>query len=179
MEASSSTGGSTWNKGGSTWEEKTVNQWAFDLLKDTLLPEIQYELPTATVPMPALPKSEDLGDGERRLHVRVLSVESVKGECTYVLSRGKQRVVFEMEIKLKLEMELHVGDELKTILSGKLTVPEVTNDDIGESKMVSGCKCTCEQDGWKPFFEAASKGSWFGLKASLESLVDQTKQKWA
>ena len=74
-----------------------------------------------------------------------------------------------------------MGDELKQILTGKLTVPEVSNDDLDESKMVGGAKCICEQekDGWKPFFDACAKGSWHGIKGTLQALVEQTKQKWA
>ena len=45
--------------------------------------------------------------------------------------------------------------------------------------MPSGVKCTCEQDGWKPFFEQAAKASWMQLKATLEVLVDNAKTKWA
>lgn len=37
-------GGSAWNKGGSTWEEKKINSWAQELLKDTLLPEMAWEV---------------------------------------------------------------------------------------------------------------------------------------
>ena len=57
--------------------------------------------------------------------VRVSSVENVSGEVTYVLSRGKERCVFELALKLKLEMELAEGGELKTILTGQLNIPEV------------------------------------------------------
>jgi len=180
MEAASAAGGSVWNKGGNTWEEKKIDNWAFELLKNTLLPEMTYALPLPGIPVPALPGSAgDLGDGERRVTTRVLSCDSVSGEATYVLSRGKQRVVFELKIKLKLEMELHVGSELKSIITGTVTLPEVTNDDLSEAKMPSGVKCTCEQDGWKPFFEQAAKASWMQLKATLEVLVDNAKTKWA
>ena len=98
----SGAGGSAWNKGGNTWEEKRINQWAFELLKETLLPELAFELPGAAGSPPALPRGEDGGGGEQRLRVRVLSADSVTGECTYVLSRGKQRVMFELQIKLQV-----------------------------------------------------------------------------
>ena len=100
-------GGSAWNKSGNTWEEKKINTWAQELLKDTLLPDLTYELPGAAGAMPALPKLNDLGDGDKKLKVRVLSVESVSGDCTYVLSRGKQRVVFELVIKLQVSTARH------------------------------------------------------------------------
>ena len=98
-------GGSAWNKGGSTWEEKRINTWAHDTLKDVLLPELGYELPGASGSLPnpnLVPKGAALSEAAQRVCVRVLSAESVTGECTYVLSRGKQRVVFELTIKLQV-----------------------------------------------------------------------------
>ena len=105
----------------------------------------------------------------------------MSGECTYVLSRGKQRVVFELQIKCSLEMELRAGDELKHILTGKLTLPELSNDDLDEAKLPGGSKCTCDQGGeWRAFFEASAKaGIWPTVKGSLEALIEQAKQKWA
>ena len=177
LEASSSTGGSAWNKSGNTWEEKKINQWSFDLLK-AMLPEQAFELPGAGN-LPRVP--EDYGGLAVKLRARVLSVESVSGECTYVLSRGKQRVVFELQIKCSLEMELRAGDELKHILTGKLTLPELSNDDLDEAKLPGGSKCTCDQGGeWRAFFEASAKaGMWPTVKGSLEALIEQAKQKWA
>ena len=102
MQDAAGAGGSAWNKGGNTWEEKRINQWTFDLLKETLLPELAFELPGAAGAVPSLPRGEDSGAGEQRCRVRVLSADSVTGECTYVLSRGKQRVVFELQIKLQV-----------------------------------------------------------------------------
>ena len=102
-------GGSAWNKGGSTWEEKRINTWAHDTLKDVLLPELGYELPGASGSLPnpnLVPKGAALSEeAAQRVCVRVLSAESVTGECTYVLSRGKQRVVFELTIKLQVREE--------------------------------------------------------------------------
>ena len=121
----------------------------------------------------------DLGDGDVKVKVKVLSVDSVSGESTYVLSRGKQRVVFELQIKLQLEVEVHVGGELKQIVTGKLTLPELSNDDLDDAKLPGGSKIVCEQTEWKPFFEAASKGCWEGVKTVLNVLIEQAKQKWA
>ena len=101
-------GGSAWNKGGSTWEEKRINTWAHDTLKDLLLPELGYELPGASGSLPNLnlvPKGALTEEAAQRVRIRVLSAESVTGECTYVLSRGKQRVVFELTIKLQVREE--------------------------------------------------------------------------
>jgi len=171
-ERGTAAGGSAWNTGGNTWEEKKINDWAFQTLKDDLLAKISYDLPSAAGPLPKVGDGEDVS----RAHVRVLS-SGVKGECTYVLSRGKQRVVFELELKIELEIEVFAGDELKTILSGKLNVPEITNDELSDAKLPSS-KCTCEQSGWKPFFEQVAKLIWPSLRTQLETLVEQAKIKW-
>jgi hypothetical protein len=76
-------------------------------------------------------------------------------------------------------MELHVGGTLKEIFTGKVTLPELTNDELDEGSMPSGCKCACDQAGWKPVFEAGSKRCWAPLKGVLEALIEQAKQKWA
>ena len=91
------------------------------------------------------PGSKEAASGSVAVSVRVTQAESVTGECTYVVSRGKQRVVFELTIKISLEMEVRVGDELRQILTGKLTMTELSNDDLEDAKMPSTAKCTCEQ----------------------------------
>ena len=69
--------------------------------------------------------------------------------------------------------------ELKQILTGKMTVNEVSNDDLDDAKMTSTTKCTCDQREWLKFFEQSAKGSWGGIKEVLGALVTQAKQKWA
>jgi len=96
--------------------------------------------------------------------------------CLHVLRCAG--VVFELALKLQLEMEVHADGNLKTILTGKLTLPEVSNDDLDEARLPSGCKFTCEQAGWKPFFEAAAKASWGGIKTNCTRLVESAKAKW-
>ena len=169
-------GASAWNKSGNTWEEKNIKTWAHELLKEHLLPTISYQLPGASGVLPPMSPGKE---GEQRVFVRVTSVEQVTGDVTYVLSRGKQRVVFELQIKLGLEIELHIGGVLEQILTGKITLPELTNDDMEEAKLPGGSKYICEQDGWKPYFEFCAKCIWESLKGRLGGLVDNAKQKWA
>lgn len=154
-----------------------MNTWAFELLKDTLLPEMAYTLPLPKYPIPALPASVE--GSATSVSVRVAKAESVTGDATYVVSRGKQRVVFELTIKVALEIEVRVDDELKEILTGKMTLTEVSNDDLDDAKMPSTVKCTCEQKEWLKFFEQCAKGGWDSVKGVLGALVDQTKAKWA
>ena len=119
--AASNAGGSAWNKGGNTWEEKKINQWAIDKLKEEHLPLLAYSLPSGSASLPATPTCQDMEGVSKNVtaKVRVASVDAVKGEATYVLSRGKQRVVFEIELKLSLEIEVMDGDVLKTIVTGE------------------------------------------------------------
>ena len=111
--------------------------------------------------------------------VRVVSVGNVDGDVTYVVSRGKQRVIFELMLKLKLEMELRNADcALEQILTGELHIPEVSVDDLREAKMPS-YKSTCEQSGYSSFFSSAASMSWPQLRQLLQDLVDETKVKWS
>ena len=99
---------SAWNRGGSTWEEKKIEKWAMKLLKESLLPELSYMLPNMEggTQCPPLPATEDSGGAPVTVSVRVAEADKVDGEATYVVSRGKQRVVFELTMKLGLEMEV-------------------------------------------------------------------------
>ena len=64
------------------WEEKKINQWAQQLLKETLFPELSYELPGAAGSMPALPPNMAGGDatlkvrGRLRMHGRQRGVHN-------------------------------------------------------------------------------------------------------
>merc|ERR1712087_1026147 len=108
-------------------------------------------------------------------NVRVTSVNSISGDVTYVISRGKQRVLFELKLKLQLEMELRDADhELTQIVTGELHIPEVCVDDLGEETMPS-YKSTCEQSGCTIFFKEAAGLCWPQLQQSLKALMDQVK----
>ena len=173
MEQSSK--GSAWNKSGNTWEEKPINAWAHELLTERL-GALTFQPPSAKLPKPP----EDVGGATVSATCSAQKVESVKGDVTYVVSRGKQRVVFELTLKVKLEVEVRAGDELKTIVSGKLMLNEVSNDDLDEDTMPDSCKYTCDDAQWKSFFEKAVKaGGWAPIKAELQGLVDSAKQKYA
>ncbi|KAL1512000.1 hypothetical protein AB1Y20_005275 [Prymnesium parvum] len=165
--------GAAWNKA-STWEEKNIAAWAIGVMRDELLPPLAYELGGQERPLPASPLEAAVASCK----ARVSAVDSVKGEATYVLSRGKEKVLFELGLKLKLEMELlDESGALHEILTGTMHVAEVSNDELGDARMPSA-KFTCDQTAWKPFFEECAKASWPSLKASLERLVEQAKQKW-
>lgn len=115
--------GAAWNKA-ATWEEKAIGKWSSELLRDTMLPELAYTLPSEGGSLPALPADSEGLTPVATCKVRVATVESVSGDVTYVISRGKERCVFELALKMKLEMELWEGSELKTIISGQIHIPE-------------------------------------------------------
>jgi len=179
LAAQSSSAGAAWNKA-STWEEKNIASWAISLMKEEILPAVTYTLGPPGAPLPTLPSdasAEGLSSSSTA-KARVTSVETVKGDTTYVLSRGKEKVIFELAVKLKLEVELlDESGALKNIVSGTLNIPEVSNDELGDAKMPDA-KFTCDQAPWKPFFEQSAKAAWPSLKVAFEAFVEQTKQKW-
>lgn len=100
--------GASWNSG-QTWEEKEITKWSKELLKEQLLPSLSLSLPSDGAPLPALPGIEAAQalaaaatDGTLRAVAKVVAVDKVDGEATHVVSRGKQRVVFEFTIKVNL-----------------------------------------------------------------------------
>lgn len=180
MASQNAGAGSTWNSS-QTWEEKEITKWSKQLLREELLPTLTLSLPSEGAALPALPASHEAltaaaTAGSLSAELRVTAVEKVDGEATHIISRGKQRVVFEFTLKLQLQLELREGDELREILSGTMTVAEVTNDELQQAKVPA--KCTCEQQGWLPFFEPAAKQCWLPLRALLCAYVEQAKTKW-
>ena len=180
MASQNAGAGSTWNSS-QTWEEKEISKWSKELLREELLPSLTLSLPSEGAALPALPASQEAlaaaaAAGSLSAELRVTAVEKVDGEATHIISRGKQRLVFEFTLKLQLQMELREGEQLREILSGTLTVAEVTNDELQQPKFPS--KCTCEQREWSAFFEPAAKQCWLPLRALLEAYVEQAKTKW-
>ena len=187
MASQNAGAGSTWNSS-QTWEEKEITKWSKQLLREELLPTLTLSLPSEGAALPALPASHEAltaaaTAGSLSAELRVTAVEKVDGEATHIISRGKQRVVFEFTLKvrrpnahalspptlcrnhtdagtrthtrtrthahthahvhrrllserlvrarqLQLQLELREGDELREILSGTMTVAEVTNDEL-------------------------------------------------
>ena len=74
---------------------------------------------------------------------------------------------------------MRAGDDeqLLEILTGTVSVSEVTNDELTAAKMPSA-KCTCEQAEWKAFFEPVAKAFWPALKEGLGAYSEQAKAKW-
>ena len=142
------------------WEEKDVSKWAHELLREQLAAGV-----VGTVA------------GTESATARVTEVISCKGDVTYVLSRGKQRAVFELALKLKVEVEVREGDELREILTGEMHVPELANDDLS-AKALPAAKLRCEQAAGARAFEGGCRAMWPSMVEALQSLVEHTKQRW-
>ena len=74
-------------------------------------------------------------------------------------------------------LQVRVGDELRQILTGKMTLTELSNDDLDDAKMPS-VKCSCEQKEWLKFFEQSVKGGWSPLQRTMFSFIEQAKAHW-
>ena len=97
--------GSTWNSS-QTWEEKEISKWSKELLREELLPSLTLSLPSEGAALPALPASQEAlaaaaAAGSLSAQLRVTAVEKVDGEATHIISRGKQRLVFEFTLKVR------------------------------------------------------------------------------
>lgn len=97
--------GSTWNSS-QTWEEKEISKWSKELLREELLPSLTLSLPSEGAALPALPASQEAlaaaaAAGSLSAELRVTAVEKVDGEATHIISRGKQRLVFEFTLKVR------------------------------------------------------------------------------
>lgn len=168
--ASANAKGSAWNAA-STWEEKDISKWAHELMKATLLPALELELSADE-----LPKLAELADfSSLRLHVT--EAGKCTGDATYLLSRGKERIVYELAVKVKLEMELRRDGQLVEIVTGSLAIDELSSDDAS-AKALPFHTAKCETGGWEKPFQQSCKALWPPLQATLASLVEQAKAKW-
>ena len=88
------------------WEEKEITKWSKELLREELLPSLTLSLPSEGAALPALPAAHEAlaaaaAAGSLSAQLRVTGVEKVDGEATHIISRGKQRVVFEFTLKVR------------------------------------------------------------------------------
>ena len=105
MASQNAGAGSTWNSS-QTWEEKEISKWSKELLREELLPSLTLSLPSEGAALPALPASQEAlaaaaATGSLSAELRVTAVEKVDGEATHIISRGKQRLVFEFTLKVR------------------------------------------------------------------------------
>ncbi len=170
LERSAPAAGAAWNAA-STWEEKDITQWT-----KQKLPELFSGL--ELVPAHDVAETSELNADEANATatLRATSVSSVDGEATYVLSRGKQRVVFELELKLECELEIRAGGELKRIIAGRLVVPELASDELDRTSLPPHKVTGCDESAM--LFGASVKKSWPALQQQMRDFVVQAKEKW-
>ncbi|XP_012473051.1 uncharacterized protein LOC105790157 [Gossypium raimondii] len=105
--------GSVWNKAG-TWEEKNLNNWATQRLKE-LLKSVG---------------SLDLSCGK----AEISDVTKCVGDAFLVTVRNKKRVGYTYELTLKINGEWHLLEEKKTV-KGHIDIPEFSFGELDDLQM--------------------------------------------
>ncbi|GAB2222891.1 hypothetical protein Droror1_Dr00017022 [Drosera rotundifolia] len=115
LSSSKSSGlGSVWNKAG-TWEEKNLNKWATDRMKE-LLKCIGFL---------------EFSDGK----AEVTEVSSCSGDAFLVTVRNKKRVGYTYELTIDVKGEWLVGDEKRKV-KGHLDVPEFSYGELDDLQLL-------------------------------------------
>ncbi|KAG2691217.1 hypothetical protein I3843_08G000300 [Carya illinoinensis] len=105
--------GSVWNRAG-TWEEKNLNKWASDRIKDLLISVGSLEFPSG--------KAE------------VLDVSKCIGDAFLVTVRNKKRVGYTYELTLKFKGEWLIKEE-KKMVKGHIDIPEFSFGELDDLQM--------------------------------------------
>ncbi|KAL1820025.1 hypothetical protein ACET3Z_014894 [Daucus carota] len=101
--------GSAWNRAG-TWEEKNLNGWANDTIKELLgFTTLEFS-------------------GGR---AEIVEVSKCSGDAFLVTVRNKKRVGYTYELTLKVKGEWMIGDEKKKV-KGHLDVPEFSFGELDD-----------------------------------------------
>jgi hypothetical protein len=102
--------GSLWNKAG-TWEEKNLNKWASDRIKELLVSVGSLELPAG--------KAE------------ISDVSKCVGDAFLVTVRNKKRVGYTYELTLKVKGEWTIREE-KKMVKGHIDIPEFSFGELDD-----------------------------------------------
>lgn len=102
--------GSAWNKAG-TWEEKNLNKWATERIKELVLSVGSLEFSSG--------KAE------------IAEVSRCTGDAFLVTVRNKKRVGYTYEITLKVKGEWLIGEEKKTF-KGNLDIAEFSFGELDD-----------------------------------------------
>ncbi|KAL6194980.1 PREDICTED: uncharacterized protein LOC101313598 [Fragaria vesca subsp. vesca] len=105
--------GSLWNRAG-TWEEKNVNKWATDRIKELLVSVGSVEFPG--------------GNAE------ISDVSKCVGDAFLVTVRNKKRVGYTYELTLKFKGEWIIGEE-KKMVKGQIDIPEFSFGELDDLQM--------------------------------------------
>ncbi|CAI9779856.1 unnamed protein product [Fraxinus pennsylvanica] len=102
--------GSVWNRAG-TWEEKNLNKWASDRIKELLVSVMTLEF-----------------SGGR---AEIEEVTRCSGDAFMVTVRNKKRVGYNYELTLRVKGELTVGSE-KRKFRGHIDIPEFSLGELDD-----------------------------------------------
>ncbi|XP_022933923.1 uncharacterized protein LOC111441189 [Cucurbita moschata] len=105
--------GSVWNRAG-TWEEKNLNKWASDRMKELLMSVDSLEFSSG--------KAE------------IEDVSKCVGDAFLVTVRNKKRVGYTYELTLKIKGEWTIKQEKKTV-KGHIDVPEFSFGELDDLQM--------------------------------------------
>lgn len=102
--------GSVWNQAG-TWEEKNLNRWANDRIKELLISvrSLQFSCGVA----------------------EIYEVSKCVGDAFLVTVRNKKRVGYTYELTLKVKGEWLIGDEKKKV-KGYIDIPEFSFGELDD-----------------------------------------------
>ncbi|CAL8989460.1 unnamed protein product [Prunus brigantina] len=109
-----STLGSLWNRAG-TWEEKNVNKWATDRIKELLLSVGTLEFSGG--------KAE------------ISDVFKCVGDAFLVTVRNKKRVSYTYELTLKVKGREWIFGEEKNTVKGQIDIPEFSFGELDDLQM--------------------------------------------
>ncbi|MCD7456782.1 hypothetical protein HAX54_033121 [Datura stramonium] len=102
--------GSVWNRAG-TWEEKSLNKWANDRIKELLISV----------------GSQEFSGGR----AEVAEVTRCSGDAFLVTVRNKKRVGYTYELTIKVKGEWLIGAE-KKIVKGHIDIPEFSFGELDD-----------------------------------------------
>lgn len=175
------------------WYERDITRWAAPHIQ-ALLSQIQFTV--AAVDKLALGPElmadcKILSTQAVQYVVRTTSVskllpdetEAAKGllegsSAQYIVARGKEKVVFDFKIKLKLEVVIEADEIAKKVLTGSLRFHELTLDELDDETMPTTTSSKCHQREWEPQYDKVCKQSWPTLQQTLREFIVQAKDHW-
>ncbi|XP_039048519.1 uncharacterized protein LOC120189277 [Hibiscus syriacus] len=104
--------GSVWNRAG-TWEEKNLNSWATQRLKELF---------------------RSVAHWTSRGKAEISDVTKCDGDAFLVTVRNKKRVGYTYELTLKVKGEWHIQEEKKTV-KGHIDIPEFSYGELDDLQM--------------------------------------------
>ncbi len=100
--------GSVWNTNSYHWEEKSVNKWAEERLKQ-VLSGFTYKMNDATM--------------------SITEIKTFKGESSVSIRKGKKIVAYDYSLVLAWQVEMADKNSVFATLKGSYELPEVSNEE--------------------------------------------------